>query len=107
MKNRDPKKLALLVGGLVVIAVSLRYFLSTPTKPEITGKAVYYSGPMMNKSRTAYADENGNISKPPAGRPQPDGTNPMAPGTPPGAQADAPKSIDNNQTPAQAGKITD
>ena len=54
-----------------------------------------------------YADANGNISKPPAGRPQPDGTNPMAPGTPPGAEADAPKSRDNNKTPAEAGKITD
>lgn len=108
MKNRDPKKIAFLIAGLVLVAIGVRYAISLQDAPAPTGKTIYYGGPMMNKSRTGYADDKGNIVPPPPGAPQPNGTNPTAPGTPAGAEGSAPKSIDNNnRTPAAAGASTD
>lgn len=106
MNIREPKKIALLVGGLVVLAIGLRYLLAQPERPVPTGKTIYYTGAMMNKSRTGYADDNGNVVPPPPGSAPADGTNPRAPGAVPGTENDAPKS-DNAKTPAEMGNSTD
>jgi hypothetical protein len=57
------RKLALGMGiGGLVLAVALWWF-TKPSPPAPTSGAIYYTGPMVNKSRTMLVDEKGNIIK--------------------------------------------
>ena len=54
---------------LVVVAVVVALRPGEVRPPASTSG--YYAGPMMNKNRTVYADDNGHVVPPPDGAPKP------------------------------------
>ncbi|MFM7323293.1 MAG: hypothetical protein ACKO5K_17490 [Armatimonadota bacterium] len=73
MKQDRKKLIALAV--LLVVGAGIAFLLSRPAPPEPAKGSVYYTGPMINKSRTAIVDEAGNvIKKLDPNRPDKDGT---------------------------------
>jgi len=72
--KQDRKKLIAL-GVLVLAGAGIGFLVLRPAPPEPTKGSVYYTGPMVNKSRTAIVDEAGNVIKTlDPNRPDKDGT---------------------------------
>ena len=60
--NKDRKNL-LVLAAVLLVGGGVAFLLMRPSKPEPVKGSVYYTGPMVNKSRTAVVDEAGNIVK--------------------------------------------
>jgi len=56
--------------GLAAVAILMRFLFGASSAQPTPSASGYYSGPMMNKSRTAIVDENGKVYQrltPPSG----------------------------------------
>lgn len=58
-KSKKQLWLFFFAGGVLIVLVAR--LLSTPIAELPPSESGYYSGPMMNKSRTAVIDENGKV----------------------------------------------
>jgi len=83
------RKLSLGVGiGGLLLAIVLWWF-NQPSPPKPPSGTLYYTGPMVNKSRTMLVDEKGNVIKRlDPNRPDKDGSAVSAENNPPASAPD-------------------
>ena len=67
MEKSDRSKVLTIALAVVLLVAILMFFLRSNEDRPAPSTSGYFSGPMMNKGRTAYSDDKGHAVQAPAG----------------------------------------